>query len=193
LVLEGGLAGLDGIAPLVLKQPAFIGATAPAAGGGGTVCFRYEQDPNATGFIDCDGGSPADVQIIVDSHGADPNDASILSVGLGADAGPGAAMLRVIVRGALLPGPGQNCALADYSGDAGRATAFTTASGQSVIFNTRQGGALTGVTLVGQPFDCNNWVSNSGASIVAPNVNMDVPIPILGMYDFAQALRLNDD
>jgi cysteine-rich repeat protein len=193
LVLEGGLAGLDGIASLVLKQPAYIGATAPAAGGGGTVCFRYEQDPDATGFIDCDGGTPADVEILVNSNGAAADDAPVLNVGTGVDAGAGAAVVRVIVKGALLPGAGENCATADYSADAGRATAFTTATGRSTIFNPRQGGALTGTSLTGVPFDCASWATDVGASIVAPNLNMDVPIPILGDYDLAQALRLNDD
>ena len=34
---------------------------------------------------------------------------------------------------------------------------------------------------------------DSGASIVMPNANTDVTLPVLGRYDIAQALRLQDD
>ena len=45
-----------------------------------------------------------------------------------------------------------------------------------------------------QPFDCGNWVEDAGASLAAPNVNMDVVLPLgLGTVDIAQVLRINDD
>ena len=49
-------------------------------------------------------------------------------------------------------------------------------------------------TLTGQPFNCANWLENSGASIVVPNVTTDVELPAgLGSTDLPQAMRLNDD
>jgi hypothetical protein len=71
-------------------------------------------------------------------------------------------------------------------------TAFTTAAASATITNTYQGGDTT-VSLAGQPFDCSNWTEDAGASIAAPNLNMDVDVPVLGITDIAQALRLNDD
>ena len=86
-----------------------------------------------------------------------------------------------------------DCALADYSAGPTNVTGLTTAVATSVINDPMQGGAFTLVTLTGQPFDCGNWTTDSGASIVLPNTNSDVTVPVLGTYDLAQCLRLNDD
>lgn len=193
LLLEGGVAGVDGIASLTLSEPVYIGAQIPALGGTGRACFRIEQDPGATGFVDCDGGTPVDVDIFMDSHVAGTNDPPVLTVGLGAPGGPGSAMIRVLITGALTNDLGIACEDADYSAGPTNTTALTTGNVFSQIDNPLQGGASTSVTLAGQPFDCDNWTEDSGASIVLPNVNPDVAIPVLGMHDLAQALRLNDD
>ncbi len=195
LLLEGGLAGVDGVASLVLSQPTYIGAQVPALGGTGKACFRIEQDPAATGFVDCDGGSPVDVSLRMESHQGGANDPPVLTVGAGSDGGPGAAILRVLITGALTSDPALACSDADYSASPTNTTALTTGTATSVIDNPLQGGTFpfTMVTLSGQPFDCNNWTENAGASLALPNVNPDVPVPVLGTFDFAQVLRLNDD
>jgi hypothetical protein len=129
----------------------------------------------------------------MDSHAGAANGPPILSVGLGADAGPGTAVVRVLITGALTTDLVTLCPDADYSGSPSIATALTTATALSSILNPLQGGTDTTVALAGQPFDCDNWTTDSGASIVLPNLNPDIAIPVLGAHDLAQALRLNDD
>ena len=193
LLLAAGAVDGNGIAPLLVKQTAYIGANAPAAGGGGKVCFRIEQDPSNLGFVDCDGGSNVDASLMVNSHGTSANDVPALTVGGGGDSGAGAAVIRVLVTGALSSNPTLACEDANYTGAPFTVTAFTTGTAAGTILNPRQGGASIGHTLAGQPFNCANWVENSGASIVMPNTNMDVTVPLLGNYDIVQTWRLNDD
>jgi cysteine-rich repeat protein len=193
LLLLAGIAGADGIAELELTAPAYIGAQLPALAGAGKVCFRIEQDPSATGFVDCDGGSSAAVSLTMNSNGTAANGSPVLVVGGGGDDGPGAAVVRVLITGAQTTNPTLDCSLADYSAGPSNATGLTTATATSRIDNPLQGGAFTLVSLGGQPFDCGNWTPDSGASIVLPNTNADVTVPVLGTYDFAQCLRLNDD
>ena len=102
-------------------------------------------------------------------------------------------MVRVLVTGALTTDLVTLCPDADYSSSPTITTALTTATALSSILNPLQGGTDTTVALAGQPFDCSNWTTDSGASIVLPNVNPDIAIPVLGPHDLAQALRLNDD
>jgi cysteine-rich repeat protein len=193
LVLEAGLTDDDGIATLLLKEPAYLGANAPSIAGGGKICFRLEQDPAANGFVDCDGGSNVDASLSVNSNGAGANGTPTLTVGGAGDSGAGAAIVRVLVTGSLSDDPGLDCATADYTLAPPTQTALTTGTATGTIFNPRQGGVATSLTLAGQPFDCDDWTENSGASIVLPNVNMDVTVPFLGTYDLAQLMRLNDD
>ena len=57
-----------------------------------------------------------------------------------------------------------------------------------------QDGGTSVVTLTGRPFHCANWVENAGASVVLPNLNLDLFIALLNQrFDVAQVLRLNDD
>ena len=72
LIIEGGLTDNDGIATLMLAEPAYIGASVPPLTGVGKACFRFEQDLANDGFIDCDGGSNVDSVLSVDSHGTGP-------------------------------------------------------------------------------------------------------------------------
>jgi hypothetical protein len=193
LLLEAGLTDDDGVATLLLKEPAYIGANAPSLAGGGKICFRLEQDPSANGFVDCDGGSNVNASLSVDSHGSAANGTPALTVGGAGDSGAGAAVVRVLITGALSDDPGLDCTTADYTLAPSTQTALTTGTATSTIFNPRQGGTLTSLTLAGQPFDCDDWTENSGASIVLPNTNMDVPVPFVGTFDLSQTLRLNDD
>jgi cysteine-rich repeat protein len=186
-----------GIAPLLVTDPVIIGASLPSLAGGGKVCWRISQDPLAQGFVDCDGGSNVDVTITVDSHTDDPNTPNsdpILEVGTGGgDSGPGAAVIRVILEAAQTLDDVTPCEDAVYLPEGVTTTAFTTGTSSGVILDPIQGGGTNVVTQSGQNFDCSNWAEDSGGSITAPNANMDVDVPVLGINDLAQGIRFNDD
>ena len=193
LRLEAGFPGPDGRTPLYLTATAYIGASVPSIAGSGRVCLRIEQDPAHAGEIDCDGGTNYDVDLVVDSAGLGANGTPALTVGAGpGDSGAGAAVLRVRATPALTTDGATPCEDADYSPASPIATAFTTATAKSTILNPRQGGIQTVVTLAGKPFDCDAWTENGPASLAAPNVNMDVTLPVVGTLDIAQLLRLSD-
>ena len=119
------------------------------------------------------------------------NDPAVLTISSGAaDSGPGAAVISVLVEAGLAATSCQDAAYA-----APVRTAFTTGTAVSRIFNMQdQGlGTVNSVTLAGQPFNCGNWVEDSGASIVAPNLSMDEELPNVGTIDLPSAGRLNDD
>jgi hypothetical protein len=188
--LAAGAVGADGRAALLLAEPLVLSANLPSLAGGGRVCVRVRQDPDHRGQIDCDGGSAYDVALSVDSNGTGASGPPALSIG-GADAGPGGAVLRVIVEAGTTDDGVTPCEAATYA--APLRTAVTTATATSSIVNAQQGGTVS-VTQAARPFDCDNWVENAGASLAAPNVNMDVVLPLgLGTVDIAQVLRLNDD
>ncbi|MCC6765215.1 MAG: DUF4215 domain-containing protein [Deltaproteobacteria bacterium] len=194
LHLEAGIPDVNGRTALYLTATAYIGASVPSIAGPGRVCLRIEQDPAHAGEIDCDGGTNYDVDLVVDSAGLGANGTPTITVGAGAgDSGAGAAVIRVRATAAQTPDGVTPCEDADYSPAPTVETAFTTAIAKSTILNPRQGGAQTVVTLPGKPFDCGAWTENGPASIVAPNVNMDVALPVVGTLDIAQALRFDDD
>ncbi len=193
LHLAAGFPDANGRTPLYLTATAYVGGSVPSLAGSGRACVRIEQDPVHAGEIDCDGGSNYDVDLVVDSGGTGANGTSTLTVGAGAgDSGAGAAVIRVRVTPALTTDGSTPCTDADYTTTPPIATAFTTALATSTILNPRQGGAQTLVSLTGKPFDCVAWTENGPASIAAPNLNMDVTLPVVGTLDIAQVLRLND-
>lgn len=194
LHLAAGIPDANGKTPLYLTATAYVGASVPSIAGAGRACLRIEQDPAHAGEIDCDGGTNYDVSLVVDSAGTGANGTPTLTVGAGAgDSGPGAAVIRVRATAALTTDASTPCEDADYSPAPTVETAFTTAIARSTILNPRQGGAQTVVTLAGKPFDCDAWTENGPASIAAPNLNMDVTLPVVGTLDIAQLLRLDDD
>ena len=125
------------------------------------------------------------VELSVDSQGTGANGTPTLTVGTGTDAGPGAALLRVLVEAATTDDGVTPCTDADFA--APLATAVTTATATATILNAQQGGSTT-VVQSGQPFNCSNWVADAGASIAGPNVNMDVELPLgAEVFDHAAA------
>jgi len=193
LRLAAGPPDANGVAALLLTEPVILGATLPALAGTGRVCVRVRQDPDAIGRIDCDGGSNFDATITIDSQGAGAALPPVFTAGAGGDdSGPGAAIVRVLVQGATTTDATTTCEDADYSASPVTRTGFTTATAVATVQNALQGGLLT-ATLTGQPFTCANWTTDGGASLAAPNVNLDVPLSVLGILDVGQVLRLNDD
>lgn len=197
---KGQLLDGDGRASLTLGSPAILSAKLPTLSGqNARLCFRIEQDPDQTGWIDCNGGSNADVFLSVDSNGAAANEESILSVsGGGSDSGPGAAVVHVLVQMATSSSGSVSCTDSDFVGSPVVRTAFTTATVTSLINELRQheeapanypsGSSV--MTVVGKPFDCNQWVEGYRASIAAPLHQLDnSPGVLTGLYDVAQAIR----
>ncbi len=181
----------DGIADFILSEPLTLNSSLPAAIG--TLCMRWRQDPDRVGFIDCDGGSNVDADLTIDSMGAGAAGPQSLTVSGGAgDSGAGAAVTYLTVEFAQL-GPGVLCDDEGVVYSAPSDAAVTTGQATAEIQNMLQIGTST-VQQSGQPFDCGNWTSDSGASVASPNVAFDVVLPFgLGTVDVAQVLRLNDD
>ena len=192
LKIARGTPGPDGKAELVLLEPAYVGAQLPSAAGEGRVCFRIEQDPDAIGEIDCDGGTNYDVSLTADSNGTSAAGPQTLSIGAGAgDSGAGAGVLRVLLFGATTGDDATPCTDATYVTTT--RTALPTATATSEITDTRQGGTVT-TTLTGLPYACDGWATDGPASVALPNVTFDFVLPFgLGTQDVAQVLRLNDE
>ena len=195
LALDAGAPGPDGIATLRLTTRVVIGATLPDPGitVEGYACFEMTPDPTRSGWVDCDGGSSANATLTVNSNGGNADDPPVLEVGGdGANSGAGAAVIPIVLRAAQTSSDSANCSTVDFSASDPVAVVLTTASATATIQNTYQGGNAV-ASLTGRPFDCANWTSASGASVVMPNANTDLTLPIIGRYDVAQALRLKDD
>jgi hypothetical protein len=195
----------SGRADLILEHTAFLGAPKPTGGGTGKTCWKIEQDQASTGWLDCNGGSDADVDLTVDSNGVGAGTQPVLTMGVSDDSGAGAGVLRVRVQIAEPSDPAADCAAQDYSSSPVVTTVFTVGTATSVINNTIQHATNPTkypnpdgvVTLPGLPFDCANWGLDAAAatSIAAPLYKFDVvPGGILpGTYDVAQVLRLRLD
>jgi len=147
VVLALGAPAGDGIAPLELVGTTHLGAnfldTAQQLGTQGTICVRIAQDPLATGWLDCDGGTDPDVDLVVDSNGAAAADPSVLTVLGGADPGApaGSGVVRVELRFAVAPVNGASCSTLDYSSSPVIRSAFTTGLAASTVENDWIGGA----------------------------------------------------
>jgi cysteine-rich repeat protein len=195
LALDAGAPGPDGIASLRLTARVVVGATLPDPGitVEGYACFELTPDPTRSGWLDCDGRSSANASLTVNSNGANADDPPVLEVGAdGANSGAGSAVIPIVLRAAQTTSDTQNCSTADFSASDPVAAVLTTATATATIQDTYQGGNAV-ASLTGRPFDCAGWTNDSGASVVVPNANTDLVLPILGRYDVAQALRLEDD
>ncbi|HYD49857.1 MAG TPA: hypothetical protein VEB21_15980, partial [Terriglobales bacterium] len=209
LVLNGGARNASGVAALTINAPIVVGASLPGSTPNCSdcdVCWRIEQD-TTDGFIDCDGGSIANVSLIIDSNGssAPPAPASGPYVLSGSNSGAGAAVLRAFVKRLRVTGscPGVNDG-AWQSPDNAASVLLVTGSATSRIDDRRQcSGSLFGtacpssdpytVTLTGTNFNCDTWNENTGARLVVPFQNLDESIGgSFGTGDIAQVLRLND-
>lgn len=208
VLLARGAADGNGRSSLEWLTTTYVGANLPDAahdlGQQGRVCLRIQQDPDHTGWIDCDGGTNAAASITVDSNlGAPPppNPVPVLSAPGAADgaAPAGSALVRVILQLATAPNDDVPCNSLDYASSPAIPTAFTTATGTSTVTEDLIDGngpasrGVNSVSLAGTPFACASWGAASGpnASIVAPLFALDFIAPILGVtVDVSQAARL---
>ncbi|TFH24487.1 MAG: hypothetical protein E4H03_03530 [Myxococcales bacterium] len=107
-----------------------------------------------------------------------------------ADSGAGAAVAYLVITAGTTNDDATPCENAIYQDPI--QTAVTTGTARSEILNGLGLGDAA-ISLTGQPFDCSTWLPDSGASVAWPSFNLDVAIPVLGVQDVAQVLRLNDD
>jgi hypothetical protein len=176
ITLVAGAPDEDGVARVTLAEDAVFGATLLQ----GVLCVRMLRQ-GTVGQIDCDGGTPADVRVTLDSRGANPSADPVVETGLGADAGPGAltlmAMMQIINEDTGFPL--ENCADASF-GDPS-AVPVTTATATSVVLNTIQSPDGMGTEMsarTGQPFDCSEWTTGTTGVLVVP-LSAEVTSPIV--------------
>lgn len=218
---KSNTVGPDGKAELRLMQPVvmtganYVGAAflLIAPGYPGKICVKISQ--SEPGWIDCNGGSNADVTHSIDSQGADLAAAGVLTLSDGgADSGAGAAVLPVNVQfvGVDVPpgSPGypedtswdKPCSEVDYSAAVNIVTAFGTGSVTSTVLNgwgsnlgdpnIKEAKGTLSVTLPGKPFDCANWGASPAPNpaIAVPLYAMDYLPPVLGASGFAEDVAL---
>lgn len=208
ILLGRGAADGNGVSSIELLEPTFLGANFVSAaqdlGQQGTVCVRLAPDPNAVGWIDCDGGTNADASLSVDSQLSSPpppNPVPVLSVPGAADGGApaGSAVVPVLAQLLIAPTNDAPCSVLDYGSSPVIATAITTGTATSYVANDvidgngpESAGPNT-TSLAGTPFACGDWGTGVGAnsSIVFPLFALDFVAPVLNtQVDVAQAFRL---
>ena len=163
--LVAGEPDANGIAQVSIAEDVVVGAGLIV--GQGAVCVKIFA-ADSSGQIDCDGGSPNDVTVSLDSHGADPGGSVIIESGQGSDGGPGA-LTMVAMQSTVLELAGfdfNNCASATF----GEPTiiAYTTGTGTAEVLNPEQGGGTITLSQTGVNMDCSHWADGSGAKLVSP-------------------------
>jgi cysteine-rich repeat protein len=186
----------DGSGTIQLAETVYLGVGLPVPAVG-KICMRFEPDPAPPfGFLDCQGGSNADVELIIDSQGEGPTGEATLGVGMGQDDdGPGAAVIRFLLQTTIVNGDRlADCSRQDYSDSPQQTTAFTTGTATTVVLNARHrlGDPVTAsATMSGKPLDCSALDQTQDVTLVIPTYTFDVDIPVLGgVADFPQVLRL---
>ena len=194
-------------APLSLTADAIVGFNQPL----GVACTKFFA-AGSGGTIDCDGGTPHDVDLTQDSNGAGPNGPPVYSTGLGdaVAAGPGAATLRFartvsvnIACNAQMPtcNAPSICTTLDYENP--RATpgvtdviegelVLTTRNATGTILEPRQGGDALEfpVAVAGENFACSAWPQeNAAGRLVGPVGALDA---LGGVLDTINMFLLED-
>lgn len=204
LELQAGAPDADGRAPLTLRQPVVLRAGSP----GNAYCLRLENDATASSFVDCDGGSSANVLLQLDSNRASAPpapefDPTWLSVPDGSDDGTGAVVLHVLLKllyteSGSCPSPGASA----WDTMVLRESVLVTGTATTQINDRRRCQGFFGVScpadspyrvsLDGTNLSCASWTSPSGGRLVAPLALLDSDFDIAGTGDIAAILRLND-
>ncbi|MDX2169564.1 MAG: hypothetical protein SF182_21020 [Deltaproteobacteria bacterium] len=158
LVLQAGARAADGKAPLSLKQDGYFKIDVQI--GGTVLCVKLIAS-TSSGFIDCDGGSPLDVELTEAGGAGQP--AGVPMPGKGADGGPGGAQLNVQQQIAEMASFDLTC------------DANTPAFGAPVnlIFTTGTYKAQKGTAKLekkGENFDCANWTMTDGPGMLGAGV-----------------------
>jgi len=180
LILTAGVPAADGKAPLSLKQDAYFKIDVEI---GGTVICTKLIAAGSSGFVDCDGGSALDVQLVeAPGPGATPG---VPLPGQGSDAGPGAAQLNLQQQIAEIADFELTCDASTPGFGDEITTIFTTAT------YSAEKGTVARLAKTGENFDCANWTMTDGPGMLAAGVvAYDPRIPAGG--NGAQVTRLAD-
>jgi virginiamycin B lyase len=160
--LVGGQPGADGVAPVAVAGPSvYVG---PILNGAfGTLCFRLD---GCTGSVDCDGGTPVDVQVAQDSAGPGlQGNPAQTTTGLGADGGPGAVLLSCQQSFVQMPPGPVDCASAPYPPD--QTVAYTTGAVDAHFLNANPLIGTGAMQVSGAPFSCAAWSTSGSAGALA--------------------------
>jgi hypothetical protein len=153
----------------------------------GSVLCAHLWAQGSTGRIDCDGGTAHDVIVSQDSRGADASGSVAVEIGLGDDAGAGAATVSAQLSLRLLPVGTSiaRCQTVNYNSRF--PVALTTASATSRIDNASQGGEVA-IAARGSNFDCARVTESDSPGTLA----MPFPAPDTFVGDVAGVLLLAD-
>lgn len=185
LLLQGGVPGADGVAPISLAADAIYGLGLSVGTASGVLCVKMEA-AGSSGRIDCNGGSAMSMALSRDSNGAGAADPEVLTVDIGGDSGPGAARLTVMQSVVALPvGTAAACLSAVYP--PARVTAYSTHQATAIVAEPIQGGSVS-VLATGVGFSCSSWrTENAVGRLIGPRVELDT-----AFGDEAQVFILDD-
>jgi virginiamycin B lyase len=161
--LVGETPDPDGVAPVTVSGPVYYSA-AILGGQFGYLCVRVD---SCTGFVDCDGGTAVDVQVMQDSMGPGLNGGPVqITTGLGSDAGPGAVELRCQQAvNQLAPGAGSDCVNASYP--PAQEVVYTTGTTHAGFTNGAPKIGTGMITQQGEHFSCVAWTTEDGPGKLA--------------------------
>jgi hypothetical protein len=168
LKLVAGPKAADGTAPLTLQEDAFI--TVPLIQGQGTVCFKLFKE-GTSGTLDCDGGSPGDATVTVDSNGAGANGQPVW--GTAGTGTAGAATLTVVQAGTTPQTGTIDCKTQTFGTAA--PVIYATGKTTATILNPAPGspgisGDKITATWPGKSFDCAAWTTTGSAGTLVVSI-----------------------
>jgi hypothetical protein len=165
LAFTAGPVAADGTA--TVSQDATVTLGMGILAGNGSFCVRFYPTPNA-GRLQCEGGAPVGVNTTLDNANRDalPTDVQV-AFGVGADGGPGSALLLLNASLLQIPGGPQECLTRDWSADAVNPVPFTTGTVLGTI-TSANGVAGTAVVMSrdGENFDCARWTEPEGPGVL---------------------------
>ncbi len=192
LKLVAGPKAADGTAPLSLQEDAFI--TVPLVQGQGTVCFKLFKE-GTSGTLDCDGGSPSDATVTVDSHGAGANGEPVWAT---AGTGTAGAATLTVVQAGTTPQTGTiDCKTQTFGTPA--PVIYATGKTTATVLNPAPGspgisGDKITATWPGKSFDCAAWTTTgSPGTLVVSILGLDaVTSPGTAPVDTVNTLLIVD-
>lgn len=165
LVFTAGPVAQDGTS--LLSQDATVTLGMGILAGNGAFCVRFHPTP-AAGVLQCRGGSAVGVSSTLDNTNRDATPADVrLDLWVGADGGPGSALLFLNASLLQIAGGPQECLTRDWSADEVHPIPFTTGTSSGTI--TSANGVLGSVVTMsrdGENFDCSRWEDSTGPGVL---------------------------